>query len=233
MAENDKSPLVLQLGDAMMESAVQQLHLLHELKRSLPTPAALLPQEGGLKVPGLDPQSFLTDLARLSVRTQRDLLELSSKHFDAILDQVKSLAGAAAPAPSLPPRLVLELVASGATPDEAAPSVTSTAFCIENPFNRNLDVSFTDVSFFAVGADNAATSAPPFLGGVEFLRDGDERPIAPGQLISLAPGGRANLQVRVPVGHAAFARGSQYYGEASVLARGRVSAIVALRLQVQ
>src|SRR5512141_660218 len=91
--ENDADYLA-RWRKAAIDTAVQQLRLIHDLKGKAPAAAASAPHPpGGAPIPCPPPKkpptdlpALLFDMARLSLLNYEQWLKLSGKHFDFIAD---------------------------------------------------------------------------------------------------------------------------------------------------
>ena len=229
--------LLEQSRSTLLDTAALQLRLIHELKRSQKAWAA---KPGTPVLPRLiesDAGSdLLFDLARLSAESYKSLLQVTSQHFDSIMDQLRGMTGTQT-AESATPRILLEI--SG-KPEETKPTK---AFCIENPFRTPVEVSFGDPAF-CLAADWEKQSKESFHTSVLYRREGVPRgkPLRPGQGVSLrskeparpslVPGDQVKLHATVTLSKN-FQRNQQYLGEALVLSQGRVSGLIRFKVTVE
>ncbi len=212
---------------AVLDTAVQQLRLIHELKQNH---RAWTAKSGTSVLPRLAASDagsdLLFDLARLSAETYKNLLNVTSKHFDGIMDQLRSVTGT--PTPESPtPHILLEV--SG----QPGETKTTTPFCIENPFRVPVEVSFSDPAF-SVATDGEDADRKSFHTRVLYRREGTSRgkPLRPGQGVAVAPGGQVKLHATVTLSKD-FQRGQCYRGESLVLSQGRVSGLIRFQVTVE
>ena len=213
--------------EGLLDTAAQQLRLLHELKRSHKTAAR---KSGGL-IPSPPVASdatadLLFDLARLSVLGYSNLMKITNRHLDGIIDQFRDMTGTQAGEPTTPPRIVLEI--SGA----AGAIANTKPFCVENPFRVPVDISFSDPAF-ASASDWDAKPAARFHTSMVYKRDGDGEPVRPGQGITLASGDQVELYAEITLSADHFHSRERYLGEAYVLSQGRVSGLLRFKVSVQ
>jgi hypothetical protein len=207
-----------ELRETSLESAVQQLRLIHELKERARRAAGLeAPPPAEQAPPGTTTGDVLFDIARLSLNYYNQWLKLSARHFDHVVDALLHPAGQPVAEPRRPARLLLH--ASGPRRGAAA-----ARFLIENPLSTAAEVSFSIPSFRAAGGGD------PFQAAVTFARV-ETRGGAPGGGFRLEPrqSGAFRLTVRLDE---PFAAGRRYAGEAWVLADGRVVGQLVLELEV-
>ncbi len=211
--ENDADVLV-RWRKAAIDTAVQQLRLIHELKGKPPVAGVSGPHAPGAapsecpppKKPPTDLPGLLFDMARLSLLNYEQWVKLSGKHFDFIADALRRLGGRE-------PR-VSRLALNG---KGAAGETSSLRFVIENPLTQRADVSFTAVALKA--ADNPTPLSGSFTG------------VLPGTTPTLEPRQSGSFELSIPVGPGAKA--ALYTGESSVVVGGQVVGVLCITFEVR
>ena len=224
---SDTEELLKQSREALLDTAVHQLRLIHEMKRG--QQAAQKPGRPALPrmIASDEGSDLLFELARLSVHSYSRLMKITSQHFDGIVEQLRGMTGTQTCAPPTPPQVALEV--RGKPNDHPK---LSTPFCIENPFRVPVEVSFSDPAF-CLAAQWPGAETDRFHTTVYYLRDTDPPGprLRPGQAICLAPADQVKLRAAVTLSKR-FHPGQQYRGEAYVLSQGRVSGLLCFKVSV-
>jgi hypothetical protein len=191
-----------QAREAAIDTAVQQLRMIHALKQS-PAGGPCGPSTSASPTP--DPSDFLADLARVSLESYQGWLRVSATHFDFLVDSLKRLSGKQ-PATTRPPAIALAATAKIGTPAVAP-------FVIENPDDVRTEVLFTPIVLR--NADGTALTGP-----IAYRRVGpDGQPFGGDGSLLLEPRECAHVCVEVRgVGPSA----NDYRGESIVVVGGRV-----------
>lgn len=206
------------LREAALNTAVQQLRVIHELRRTHQGTPALgsgsAPASAGGK-PKTTASDFLFDLARLSLGNYEAWLKVSGNHFDFIADSLRHLSGKPS---SEPAAHRLELTTYGKIGHAA-----HARFVLENPDEAKMGVSITAQEFRA--ADGSRLDAR-----VEYHRVApDDTPLPPGDLV-LFPREAARIGVAIAIAPGAAA--GHYRAEGFVLVGARVAGQLAINLDV-
>jgi len=205
-----------QARKAALETAVQQLRMIHALKQRTPGGGTCPPSSSGsgAQQPP-DASEFLADLARVSLQSYQSWLRVSANHFDFLVDSLRRLSGKGA-ATARPPCIALSAEAKvGAT--------AVAAFVVENPDDARTEVLFTPLALRS-GDGTALT------GSIAFRRIGpDGKPAGGDPTVVLEPRECGHVCVAV---HVVGPNADTYRGESVVVVGGRVVGRVQLTLTV-
>ncbi len=213
---------------AMLDTVVHQLRLIHELKRPEPPVAACDHQHPNLS-PRRDPQleervhDFLYDLTRSSMEAYRNWLDVNFRHFDTLADSVRASLGLS---PSLPGAVALR--AAGTVGD----TIESNEVFLRNPLPEPLRISLANPAFRSAGL--AGLRSGDSFTNVWFRvrrSTGEQAELAPGQVIELGPNEDLGLQIRV-VAAAALGTGT-LTGSGHILAAGRAVGTLSVTLEIR
>lgn len=212
---SDESDFLKNLREASIKGAVEHLRILQRLKESRsesspsqqPDPAKSAPADWTTPLGDL-----LFDAARLQLNAYTNLLGLSAKYTDQIIERLRSITQ---PAPNVPPRQTLALSGpAGGVARALSP------FVIHNQLSTPAQFALSASEFHNVAG------GPYFSAKVDFEAQppcADDRSLAPraqrgfGMTVKLAP---------------PFQAGQQYTGEVYVMLRGRVAEMVDVHLSV-
>ena len=219
---NEKSKEAEFLKDlraASIRTAVAHLSAIHRLKQS---DSSAVPVGRGAQAGAGNAQTaaglgeFLFDAARLHLNTYNQMLGLSSKYADQVIDSLRTTLRLDTPAPR-PRRQLLE--AAG-----PAGADTSRSFLIENRLTKGADVSLSVSEFRNIAGGPSFGAAVCFRAEPTAARqDPADRHVGPGEqrvfqmTVTLAP---------------PFKAGQRYGGEAYVMMSGRIVEILEIRVYV-
>jgi hypothetical protein len=224
MAEQDdkdtelgQAELFADSRDNTLDSVVQHLRLLNELKRgNVPPARPKLETDKGM-------EQFLFELARLSVSTHQNFLKLSSKHFPDIVEVIRAFNNR----PSAAPNIAAKEIELPGVKGKSGSEVTTEQFRIDNPFNAQVHLSFGNPQF----RETEDEEGPPFSVGVKFKCGA--KPHHPGVSIELDAKKGGAFRVVIPLDRKRFKAGTAYTGSARIFSAGRVVGIIKIPVEVE
>jgi hypothetical protein len=226
------SLLLRKARDVSIETAAQQLRLIHELKQRK--------ERSGERSPDPKPagrssglEDFLFKVAQLSVTSYERWLHLTSDHLPDIVDALGQMRGQAQRAPSSG----VVVRAAGAP----GAKVWSDAFRVENPFDQAVSASFAAPEFRLV--DDGPRESPGFVAPVVFewvgkpkskrtTGKGPANPLGPGSSFAIPPGKPAQFRIGIEL-VPSFAQPGDYVGRARILSPRRAIGEVVVYLTVR
>ncbi len=220
---SEESDFLKSLRDASIRTAVEQLRILQRLKESRSAcqaahePCDSTTGDGDGATRGTDSSvvaDFLFDAARLQLNAYNNLLGLSAKYSDQIIERLRALTYSGRPKSS---PLRLKLIVSGTAGEEAC---ASSPFTIQNRLSTRAQISLSISEFHNLAG------GPYFTPQMGFRTDPprpDDRSLDPGTQRSFV----LSLKLDPP-----FQPGQQYAGEVYVMLHGRIVEVVDVQVSV-
>jgi hypothetical protein len=215
---SDESKFMDELRRASIDTTVQQLRVMNELKASAPSsvPPGMRRKSGRESAPG----DYMLGLARLMLNNYNELLRFHSGQFDYIAGRLRELGELYWPRDD---EGVSEaaLHLKGPVGGDA-----SKGFVLENLHATATEVSFSTSEFSPAGG------GPRFGAGVTVAPRDPASAEGADAGRTVASGTRRTFNLRVRLDAAVFQPGERYRAETHVLVNGKIAGRLALELQV-